>query len=95
IMPEDPISLDSVDFVSNDQLQDYLDELNATPEQEDQAIEINTEARLQALKISFLLLAGIALLAIFPALGLPGYNDEEILPVKRLKGKPIKGKPNS
>ena len=36
-------------------------------------VRINEEARLRALKATFLMIAGISLLAIFPALGLPNY----------------------
>jgi hypothetical protein len=37
-----------------------------------EAIRINTQARLRSLKVCFLALTGLALLAIFPAAGLPG-----------------------
>ncbi len=43
-------------------------------------MRINVEARLRALKASFLILAAIALLAIFPAFGLPNYMAGEITP---------------
>lgn len=66
------------DFVSNEQLDEVLEEKDLTPIQENAVININTEARLRALKLSFLVLAGIAMLAIFPAGGLPDYIPEEI-----------------
>lgn len=73
------INLDSINFITNDQLQTVLTETtDATPEEVIEAVQINTEARLRALKASFLILAGIALLAIFPALGLPDYRPGEI-----------------
>lgn len=73
------INLDNVDFVTNEQLAEVLTETTtATPDEVDQAILINIEARLRALKVSFLILAGFALLAIFPALGLPDYKPGEI-----------------
>jgi MFS family permease len=74
------LALDSVDFVSNDQLLVFLSGTDANQLQVEQAVIINTAARLRALKISFLILAGIALLAIFPARGLPNYNPAEVPP---------------
>lgn len=70
--------LDNVPFVSNDQLQSALAPTQATPEQVTEAVRINTESRLQALKVSFFALAGFALLAFFPAGGLPGYTRSEL-----------------
>jgi MFS family permease len=75
---EETVNLDNIDFVSNDQLDEVLEETNLTPVQEAAAIAINVQARLQALKISFLVLACVALLAIIPAGGLPGYVPQEI-----------------
>jgi MFS family permease len=72
------VALDNVDFVSNDQLEAALSDTTATPEQVDEAVRINTEARLRALKLAFLVLAGVALLAIIPASGLPGYTPGDI-----------------
>ena len=66
------VDLDNVTFVSNDRLKEVLEGTTATSEQVDEAVRINTEARLRCLKISFLALTGLALLAIFPAGGLPG-----------------------
>ncbi|MBC8160160.1 MAG: MFS transporter [Roseiflexaceae bacterium] len=67
------VNLDNVNFISNDQLQEVLAGTSATPEQVTQAIQINEDTRLRALKASFLVLAGFALLAILPAGGLPGH----------------------
>ncbi len=66
------VNLDNVSFISNDQLQRTLDRTSATPEQVTEAVRLNTEARLLALKVSLFALAGLALLAYFPAGGLPG-----------------------
>ena len=66
------VILDNVTFVSNDRLLEVLEPTTATPEQVAEAVRINTEVRLRALKICFFVLAGVALLAIFPAGGLPG-----------------------
>lgn len=75
---EKTLDLDNIDFVSNDQLEEVLEETDLTPVQEAAVIAINIEARLQALKISFLALACVSILAIIPAGGLPGYEPEEI-----------------
>ena len=61
--------LDNASFVSNDQLLRALERANATPEEVGEAVRINTEARLAALKVSFFVLAGIALFAFIPAAG--------------------------
>jgi MFS family permease len=66
------VIVDKVTFVSNDRLLEVLARTRATPEQVAEAVRINTEVRLRALKICFFVLAGVALLAIFPAGGLPG-----------------------
>jgi hypothetical protein len=72
------VNLDQIDFISNPQLETVLSETTATPEQVAEAVAINAEARLQALKVSFLILAGFSLLAIFPAMGLPAYRPGEV-----------------
>jgi MFS family permease len=67
------VNLDDVSFVSNDVLRRKLREAtDATPDQVTEAQRINTDARLLALKVSFFTLAGLALLAYFPAGALPG-----------------------
>ena len=75
---EEQLYLDNIDFVSNDDLDEFLEDTDLTPLQEAEVIDINTEARLRALKISFLILASVALLAIIPAGGLPNYVPEEV-----------------
>ncbi len=75
---EEQLYLENIDFVSNDDLDEFLEETDLTPMQEAEVIEINTEARLRALKISFLILASVALLAIIPAGGLPNYVPDEV-----------------
>jgi MFS family permease len=73
------VPLDSIDFVSNDQLRETLEQTTtATPLQITTAAAINAAARLQALKITFLILAAIALLAIVPSSWLPNYKPEEV-----------------
>ncbi len=72
------VNLDNINFVTNDQLETALGETTATSEQVAEAVRINESARLQALRDSFLILAGIALLALVPAMGLPKYTPGEI-----------------
>ena len=72
------VNLDNIDFVSNDQLKAVLSETPATPEQVDEAVRINEEGRARALRASFLILAGLSLLAIFPSMGLPNYSPGEL-----------------
>ncbi|MBP9502766.1 MAG: MFS transporter [Candidatus Promineofilum sp.] len=68
------VNLDAVNFVSNDHLDEVMAQTTATPEQVAQAVQINETARLRALRASFLILSALALLAIFPAMGLPDYS---------------------
>ncbi|TCR87740.1 MFS transporter [Rhizobium sp. BK376] len=72
------VNLDSITFVSNDQLAAVIGNTSATPEQKAEALRINTESRLRALKIGFLIMAGLALLALLPAGRLPDYRPGEI-----------------
>ena len=65
------VNLDNVNFVTNAHLKDVLSRTTATTRQVEEAVAIYQEARLRALRASFLILAGIALLAIFPASRLP------------------------
>src|SRR5690606_28767365 len=51
-------NLDDVPFISNDRLRDVLATAAATPEQVTEAVRINTESRLVALKISLFALSG-------------------------------------
>jgi hypothetical protein len=41
-------------------------------------VRVNTEARLRALKIGLLVMAGLAFLTIIPASGLPNYRPGEL-----------------
>lgn len=72
------INFDNIDFVSNDQLEMVLGQTSATPSEVAEAVGINEVARLQALKATFLILAAISLLAIFPSLKLPNYLPGEL-----------------
>ena len=78
VIPKDlkaQVDLDEIPFVSNDQLLEVLQETTAAPEQVTEAVRINIEGRSRALRICFLALTGLALVAIFPAGGLPGYDE--------------------
>ena len=71
------VNLNAVPFVSNDQLQRVLSRTTtATPQQVEEAVRVNTEARLVSLKVTFFTLAAVALLGFFPAGALPGYARE-------------------
>lgn len=72
------VDLDSITFVSNEHLAGVIAATDATPEQKAEALRVNTEARLLALKIGFLIMAGLSLLAILPAGRLPAYRPGEI-----------------
>jgi hypothetical protein len=67
-----------VDLDSNDHLQTVLAGTTATPAQVAEAVRVNTEARLRALKIGLLVMAGLAFLTIIPASGLPNYRPGEL-----------------
>ncbi len=72
------INFDKIDFVSNAQLEEVLAQTSATPAEVQEAIRINEEARLHSLKATFILLAAVSLLALFPAAGLPKYAPGSI-----------------
>lgn len=73
------IDLDNnITFVSNDRLLTALERTSISPAQVQEAVRINEEARLRALKIGLLIMAALSLLAIFPANRLPNYKPGEI-----------------
>ncbi len=72
------VDLDNINFVSNDRLLGIMQRTNATPEQVTEVLRVNTDARLRALKIGLLVMAGLSLLTLIPAGGLPGYKPGEI-----------------
>jgi MFS family permease len=75
---ETQVLFDDVDFVTNHELRSVLGAASATPEQVEKAVTINEDARRHALQASFLIVAGISLLSIFPAAGLPRYVPGEL-----------------
>ena len=74
----DELNLTHLNFFSGAQLKERLAGKTATPEQLAEALAINAEARTRALKIGFLALLGLALLAIFPCSWLPDHKPGEI-----------------
>jgi hypothetical protein len=72
------VNLDSINFLSNDQLKERFENTTATPEQIAEAHRINSETRLRALKTGFILLAGFSVLALVPCGWLPDCRPGEI-----------------
>lgn len=72
------INFDQIDFVSNEQLKGVLEQTSATPTDVEEAVRINSAARLRALKATFLIVAVISLLSVVPSLRLPGYKPGEL-----------------
>jgi hypothetical protein len=55
-----------------------LEGTDASAQQIEEGVRVNTEARLRALKIGLLVMAGLALLTVVPAGRLPNYRPGEI-----------------
>jgi predicted MFS family arabinose efflux permease len=72
------VNLDNITFISNDQLAAVIEATSATPEQKAEAVRVNTESRLMALKIGLLIMACLAFVAMLPASRLPNYRPGEI-----------------
>ena len=72
------LDLDNITFISNDRLQSVMERTTASPAQVAEAVRVNTVVRLRALKIGLIVMAGVALLAIFPAGKLPNFLPGEI-----------------
>lgn len=60
------LDLNRVTFVSNDRLQQALEHSPLTPERIANVVQINTDARLFALKLSFFALAGLTFIGLLP-----------------------------
>lgn len=84
------LNLDSINFLSNERLEARLEETTATPEQVAEAMRVNSESRLRSLKIAFLIMAALSVLAIFPSSRLPNYRPGE-LPAGKLLGAKVPG----
>lgn len=75
------VDLDNVTFVSNERLRSVMERTTATPAQKTEAQRLNADARLRALKLSFLVLGLLSLLMVAPARLLPDYRPGEVPPV--------------
>jgi predicted MFS family arabinose efflux permease len=83
------LDIDSINFLSNDRLAERLKSTTASSTEIDEAMRINQEARLHALRTAFFVLGSLALLAIFPSSRLADYSPEEmpaVLPTKDKNG---------
>jgi MFS family permease len=72
------VPLDNVTFASNERLLELMSRTTATPAQVEAALVINSDARLYALKLVFLLLTGLGMLAFVPAGRLPDRVPDEL-----------------
>ncbi len=72
------VNINEADFMTNSQLEAALQATSASEAEIAAAVEINEDARLQSLKISLLGLALLALLAIIPALRMPGVRKGDL-----------------
>jgi MFS family permease len=75
---QDVVDLNNITFVTNDRLLGVLERAGATSDQVAEAVQINVDARLKALKIVLVLMSGVALLFVFPARSLPDYRPGAI-----------------
>jgi predicted MFS family arabinose efflux permease len=74
------VDLNNATFINNDRLEATMARTTATPEQVKAAAQVNAEARLRALKLTFLILSLIALLMIVPVRMLPAFRPGEVPP---------------
>ncbi len=65
------IDLDNINFINNNHLRAALSQTSASVAEVNEAVRINTEVRLRALKVGFLIMGCLALLAAVPAGRLP------------------------
>lgn len=75
---KDQVNLENLNFFSDSQIQERLSDVVIVPGQMDEALRINADARMRALKIGFLILSCISLLAQLPCRWLPDYRPQEI-----------------
>lgn len=72
------VDLTNLNFMRGLQVKERLTTLTtATPEQVEAALQINTEASIQSLKIGFLVMSGLALLSLVPCGWLPNQKPGE------------------
>jgi MFS family permease len=82
------VDLDNATFVSNARLEATMAGTTATPEQVQAAVQVNADARLRGLKLTFLLLSLLALLMIVPVRMLPAFRRGELPPGPQPQDKP-------
>ncbi len=75
---KDEVNLTNLNFFSDEQLTERLSATTATPAELEEALLVNADARTRALKIGFLILSGLALLAMIPCSWLPNYRPGQI-----------------
>lgn len=72
------IDLDRINFVTDVRLNEIMARTGASAAQVAEAVAVNQESRIQALKIGLLLMAAVSFLAIIPAGKLPNYRPGEM-----------------
>lgn len=72
------VDLTNLNFFSDVQFQDRLGNTSATSSQMEEALTINAQARIRALKVGFMCLSCLAVLALLPCRWLPAYRPGEI-----------------
>lgn len=72
------VNFDNVNFITNQQLEQFLSMTTAAPDEVAKAVVIYSTARLQALKVTLLILAGLELLAIIPAGRMPRFRSGDL-----------------
>ncbi|MFN0069534.1 MAG: MFS transporter [Limisphaerales bacterium] len=74
------VDFDRINFLNNDRLKERFENTGATTEQVAEAVRINSETRLRALKTGFVFLAALSVLALVPCGWLPGFKPGDIPP---------------
>lgn len=75
---KEQVNLASINFLNNDRLKERFEKTDATPEQVAEAVRINSETRLRALKTGFFFLSLLSVLALVPCGWLPGLKPGDI-----------------
>jgi MFS family permease len=68
----------NLNFMTDTQVESRLTDIGASAAEVTDGLRINAEARIRALKIGFMVMSGLALLAIVPCSWLPDYKPGEI-----------------
>jgi MFS family permease len=77
---KEQVNLESINFLNNDRLKERFENTDATPEQVAEAVRINSETRLRALRTGFVFLAALSMLALVPCGWLPNFKPGDIPP---------------